>query len=615
MSIMWMKNHAKWVIILATVLVAFGLIFMDRAGASRQGYGLHGDYIGSVDGEEIPIASFQQEMKTYIRNEEGRTGKAPEGIQLAQMRENLLQYKVQEMLLQKNIRAYRLVASVPEMQDYLLQHPLDVGNSLARFEGPDRVPVFLRDSTLDTLRFRNWLAQDSVYDRLGMRALESQLKNSVIPQLQLQEMLKSQVHRTELEEAFVSEMRESSGRIRFYAVSADSFPVPKEKYAEADLRAHFDAHPDSFFFKEEAASLRYARIPVHPSSHDTALMREFARELKQRAQGGESFADLAKSYSNDPGSADSGGRLGGPQPRGTWVPPFADAAFRLNPGEISDPVLTQYGIHVILLHEKKREKDGVEKAAVSHILLKITAGTETLDSLTDFADHLRDDAEKDGLEAAAKTRGLSVEKTAIFEKGGALPLGGAYLAGVQSFAFSPHEKKAKVSDVLQNEEGLYVFERAAHYPKGRVFERARENIAAALDKSEQMELARREMEKLRPQIVSAGGARVGKAILDSTALIAAETYVPVFGYGSPELLRCFRQKEGEWGPVRVAAHGAVVAKLLQRQTVDENAKIKSARAALAQGDSHLINSLYQQWLSSLPKTAKVENHLDMVYRN
>ncbi len=617
MSMMWIKDRAKWVIIAAFALVSLGLLLMDKAGASRQGYHA-GDVIGSVKGEEISIPSFQSEMQNFIRSEEQRTGKTAEGAQLAEMRENLFQYKVQSILIQEVFKNYGLHVSPIEMKDYVVKHPLEVGNSIARYEGPDRVPVFLRDSTLDTLRFQSWLTQDSIYDRNGMRAMEEQLKLSVIPQLQIQQLLKSQVHRTDLEEIFKLETREDLGKIQFYFVPSEAFPVEPTKFSEADLKAYFTANPDSFNYSNEAARLAYIRIPLTPSHQDTTLMKDFGNELKQRIQNGEAFADLAKSYSNDPSSADSGGRLGEFQTRETWVPEFANAAFNLQPGEVSDPVLTRFGYHVILLHEKKTE-DKVEKVKVSHILLKISVGLETIDSITNFAESIRAKADKKGLDSTlVRSFHLHLEKTAIFEKGRSLPLGSVYLQGVQSFAFSAKQKKDMISEVLQNEEGIYVFSRDVQFPQGRNFERSRESIRNSLVQKEQLQLAKKEMESKRSEIVALSSPlppKVGMASLDSTGLVAYESYVPGYGYASAELIHSFRQKEGEWGPVVSAAHGAVMARLLAQKTQNNLEKQQKARMALSQEDPQSVNEIFRVWIMDLPKTAKIENNLDIIYRN
>ena len=81
-------------------------------------------------------------------------------------------------------------------------------------------------------------------------------------------------------------------------------------------------------------------------SDDTTLAK-VVYELK----AGGSFEALAKEYSIDPGSAQNGGDLG-EFPRGVMVPEFEKAAFELkNPGDVSEPVKTQFGWHIIKLEE------------------------------------------------------------------------------------------------------------------------------------------------------------------------------------------------------------------------------------------------------------------------
>ena len=69
-----------------------------------------------------------------------------------------------------------------------------------------------------------------------------------------------------------------------------------------------------------------------------------------RLKSGKDFGELSKKYSADPGSATRGGDLGGPN-KSTYVASFADALFGMQPGQISDPVKTQYGYHIIRLDE------------------------------------------------------------------------------------------------------------------------------------------------------------------------------------------------------------------------------------------------------------------------
>ena len=69
-------------------------------------------------------------------------------------------------------------------------------------------------------------------------------------------------------------------------------------------------------------------------------------DIQERIEGGESFEELAQEFSDDGGSAENGGDLGWAEP-GLFVPEFDQVLFALESGEISDPVKTQFGYHLI----------------------------------------------------------------------------------------------------------------------------------------------------------------------------------------------------------------------------------------------------------------------------
>ncbi|KIQ95754.1 Foldase protein prsA precursor [Anoxybacillus thermarum] len=95
--------------------------------------------------------------------------------------------------------------------------------------------------------------------------------------------------------------------------------------------------------------------PKVKASHILVDDEKTAKEMKAKLERGEDFAKLAKEYSKDTGSAQNGGDLGWFGP-GKMVEEFEKAAYALNVGEVSDPVKTQFGYHIIKVTDKEEKK-------------------------------------------------------------------------------------------------------------------------------------------------------------------------------------------------------------------------------------------------------------------
>ncbi len=129
------------------------------------------------------------------------------------------------------------------------------------------------------------------------------------------------------------------GELRLDALEAQT------TVSDADLHAQYDKEKSQLLTPEK----RRAQHILITGKDDAAALKE-AQDVLAQAKAGKDFGALAKQYSKDPGSAGNGGELGWAD-KSTFVAPFTDALFSMQPGEIRGPIKTQFGYHIIRLEE------------------------------------------------------------------------------------------------------------------------------------------------------------------------------------------------------------------------------------------------------------------------
>lgn len=142
---------------------------------------------------------------------------------------------------------------------------------------------------------------------------------------------------------------------------------------EADVKAYYDKHPERFK-QPELVSLRHILVSVKQGEGQQGLTDEEAKakiaKVQGELKGGAKFEDLAKTYSDDPGSKDNGGLYADGDPA-KWVSEFGAAARSQALGEVGAPVKTQFGYHLIKVEGRKpsrqmpfeEAKQGAERMA------------------------------------------------------------------------------------------------------------------------------------------------------------------------------------------------------------------------------------------------------------
>ncbi|RKY56828.1 MAG: hypothetical protein DRP93_00530 [Candidatus Neomarinimicrobiota bacterium] len=140
----------------------------------------------------------------------------------------------------------------------------------------------------------------------------------------------------------------------------------KIKISRPEVVDFYNANKDSLPDLPERIDIDHILITEKPSPESKQKTLDMINKVRNEIIAGtQSFEDAAFQYSQDPGSAEDGGDLGF-VPKGTFVPEFEKAAFALQPGEISKPIETQFGFHLIKMIETRGEL-----IHVRHILFSI----------------------------------------------------------------------------------------------------------------------------------------------------------------------------------------------------------------------------------------------------
>ena len=249
---------------------------------------------------------------------------------------------------------------------------------------------------------------------------------------------------------------------------------PRHMVPQAEAEAYFKDHRDKFPKMPGEVRLQVIQITPEPDSAAAAAGLEKIRAIRKRLMAGEKFAKVAAEVSEDPGSANAGGDLGF-NVRGHMVREFDDAMFSLKLNEISEPVRSPYGWHIIQVLERDTVKtvagadsldEGhkpVQEAHARHVLIRVTPNDADITRAQGLAERVRDQARK-GTEFGTLVRRYSKYQGPADANGdvGFVSLGTLQpqiRAGLDTLEIG------QVSDVLSNPAGFNVFKLVDRHPE------------------------------------------------------------------------------------------------------------------------------------------------------
>jgi peptidyl-prolyl cis-trans isomerase D len=353
-------------------------------------------------------------MLTYLVPSYNTGGGSPSDIIIAEIGKDTITTPEVQQVIQNNLRNQRLPPSL--MPNYIPQFinsmvteralayeakrmgfkvsDADVAAAIpifipqlfegGKFAGNDAYAAVLAQQNLTIEQFEADVARQLLVKKLQDVALEGIV---VTPQ-EIEQEYKRRNEKVKVEYVKIapdklrSEVQATPEELRqYYTTNKALYKVPEKRSlgilvidqakleqtiqpTDADLLRTYNANKDSYRVPERVNIRHILLKTTDMNPQQEAAVKAKAEGLLKQIRGGADFAELAKKYSEDPGSASKGGEYDGVV-RGQMVPEFEKAAFSLKPGQVSDLVKTQYGYHIIqvLSHEDARLKPFAEVKA------------------------------------------------------------------------------------------------------------------------------------------------------------------------------------------------------------------------------------------------------------
>ncbi len=392
-----------WVAAIAFIIsIGAGTIF----GRKRRGTGQTPEQglIGVVEGVPIQYRDFSEEYRQRIVDYAQRSGSEVSDATRDAIREETWNSMVTDILVTNEIA--RLGIDVPDQAvfDILWNNPPQSVYQSPAFQdenGNFSFDAYHREIQMHPERWDG--VADYYRSSIQRQTLQREIQSAAM------------VSDNELWDEFVA--RNEKVRVSFVGIDPRRIDRIALKPTEEEAREYFQTHRADFE-RPAMVILSFVDLPkvAAPEDEDDIVLR--LEELASSVRDGEDFAELARIYSEGP-SGPQGGDLGffG---RGAMDPAFEEIAFGLEIGEVSNPVKTRFGYHIIKVEDRKTE-NGELQVHARHILIEIRPSEQTLVELERALRELSALTETDGLMAAAEELGYDIKATSPFVDGRGIP--------------------------------------------------------------------------------------------------------------------------------------------------------------------------------------------------
>jgi len=565
-------------------------------------FGRRPDTVASINGERISYEQFNNFRQQQIEAYRQQNQKEPQGYELQRLEEDIWESLIRDMLLKQFAEKTNIGATKKEIAYHIFENPPEFLKSNPNFADDN--------GNFDIKKYQAALSDER---NLEYWTYIQNYLQGTIPFNKIYQQVMSSVFVTdeEVKQEFIK--RNQKVKVKYVLFNSNDYKIDDAEITQKEITAYYNEHKEDYK-EQEKRKIQYVLFEVTPSASDTSDAFFQVETLMDSINQGIDFAYLAENYSDDPGSAKKGGDLDYFE-RGVMVKPFEEAAFGAEIGDIVQPVVSQHGIHIIKVEDKKIEDDK-EKVRARHILVKVKPSANTYEIVRDNANYFSEAAQREGFNQAVSRENAKMDTTDFFTNNGFIPK-----LGVQKLIVDGifHAKVGKASRVHHIEDRGYMVFQLIEIQKEGI--KPAKDVEAAIKnmirREKQKQLAEKAANEFRQKIQTPEDferlAEQDSLPVVETEFFALNGFVRNVGRDANFNGVAFGLEAGEISSVLTGARGSYIIEMVEKQEFDNTAFQSQKQSLMAELIQQKQRNVYNNWYSNLKENAKIKDYRYMFF--
>ena len=589
-----MRDNTKWIMLLTATAFVGLMIFQWGMDITGQG-GMTTGEIGRVNGTPVLYDDFNQTYRRLFDQVQTAQEDPVTTQQIKDIEDAAWDEVVDQVLIMQELERRGIVVTDSEIL------------SAARFSPPPEFqssPSFQTDGVFDIQKYQAYLSSPTI-DQLFLLQLESYYRE-VIPRGKLLRQVSSDIYLTEASLWDEFRDRNEAISVRYLAFNpVQRIPDSEVNVSVEEIRSYYNSNPDEFSFPAQA-TVGTIVMDKTPTATDTLAAAGLAMDIRQQLMDGDPFEEVI----TRPDLLGGSGELGWFS-RDQMVPEFSEAAFSAQVGEITTPVQTSFGFHIIEVQDQAG--DSIQ---ARHVLVPIRRTDDSELELLILADSLEELGENEGFKEASEALGL-VAGTAVLNPEFSFIAGAGEVGEASEWVFEEEASEGDVSPLFETREAFYMLEILEIQEAGTVsLEDATPSIEQTLANSKKIENGKDQASEVLNELNEDVALEELASNLDLEIQEAGPYTRLDFAQGLGRLNAAtgagFGLNIGEFSDVIEANNNVFILQLLDHTQPDslvfasESGDLRTQLTALAQ------QTRLQEWIESLRSVARINDRRDEV---